>query len=238
MRIDTESHLHGEVIVEHSFPEEHHSLLDVIGGLPIPLRPVDSFSSTGRPLKPKRHMRTIGGSKLPFLLPVDQAALNEALKSGLRESGWTTEPVASGNLVGGDTPLGLRGDFVRNKVFVEVEFGNAASMHRDFFKFQIANRAGAGDVAVLVLATQRFAKFFDSGVANYETAMRYLPYLAIGIQMPIWFVGIEPSSFDEIGTRYEEMRALCLANGLECHSFDVAFGAEVPLEAEDAAGDE
>ena len=93
-----------------------------------------------------------------------------------------------------------------------------ASVYRDYFKFQIANRAGAGHVAVLVVATQRFAKFFDSGVANFEAAMRDLPYLAIGIQMPIWFVGIEPSNFDEVGERYEEMRALCQSTDWTIHS--------------------
>lgn len=227
MLIQTESHQHGEVILENAFPDEYDSLIATLGGLSIPLRPVGSFTASGRPLSPKRHMRSLGGKRLPFILPVDQAALNQELDRSFRDAGWTTQPVASGAMAGADTPLGLKGDFHRNGVFVEVEFGNIASMHRDFFKFQIANRAGTGHVAVLIAATERLARFFDSGVATFEAAKRHLPYLAIGIQMPICFLGFEPNSFDEIGGRYEELRELCELNGLECHPFATALGAEV-----------
>ncbi len=235
----TDSHLHGEVIVEHAFPQEHGSILEVLGAAAIPLRPADEFTRSGRPLKPKRHSRAIGGVRRPFLLPVDQAQLNAGLDAAFRPQGWQPQPIAAGAMIGGDTPLGLRGDFVRNRVFIEVEFGNAASIFRDLFKFQVANRSGAGDVAVLVVATERFARFFDSGVATFETVKRILPYLRVGIQMPIWIVGVEPTDFGGIGERYEEMWQLCRENGLECHRWEVAFGADTPIaelpadEAED-----
>jgi len=229
LRIESDSHLYGEVIAEHAFPEEHDSLLGVLGGLDIPLRAAGPFTSTGRPLRPKRHARTIGGTKKPFLLPVDQGAMNKSIESALRSDGWTTQPIASGSFAA-EAPSGLKGDFVRNKVFVEVEFGNIASMFRDLFKFQIANRARTGDVGILVTATERLAKFFDSGVSSLEAAQRLLPFMAIGIQMPIWIIGIEPTDFSEIGERYEEMANLCRENGLECHSFDTAFGARIGVE--------
>ena len=235
LRIQTESHLHGEVILEHGFPEEFESLRQVIASTHIPLRPVGMFDSSTRPQQPKRHNRSIGGVRRPFLLPVDQSELNLTLDRSLREEGWTSQPVAAGSLGGAETASRKwRGDFYRNQVFVEVEFGNVASAYRDFFKFQIASRARTGDVAVLVLASQRLAKFFDSGVATYEGALKDIPFLAVGIQMPICFIGIEPDSFDEIGARYEEMRALCIENGVDCHSFEVALGAEVPVESESA----
>ena len=227
VRIETASHLHGEVILEHAFPHEYDSLMGTLGGLPIPLRPVAGFTDSGRPLTPKRHMRRIGKRRRPFLLPVDQAALNARLDQSLRSAGWTPQPIASGYLGGDDVSLGLRGDFYRRGVFVEVEFGNIASFYRDIFKFQIASRAKTGHVAVLVAASERLARFFDSGITTFEAASRYLPYLAIGIQMPICFIGIEPDSFDEIGERYEELRALCKEHGLECHPFGDALGVEV-----------
>lgn len=240
VRILSDSHLHGEVIVEHAFPEEHHSLVEVLSEARIPLRPADEFTRTGRPLKPKRHLRTIGGAKRPFLLPVDQAEMNRALDRALRSKDWDPQPIAAGGLAGSEAPLGLRGDFVRNRVFVEVEFGNTASIFRDLFKFQVANRSAAGDVAVLIVATERFARFFDSGVATFETLQRLLPYLALGIQMPIWIVGIEPADFGAIGERYEEMRRLCEENGVQCHPWDLAFGAELPVAElpPDEGGDE
>lgn len=227
MLIETESHQHGEVILENAFPKEYDSLMGTLGGLTIPLRPLSGFTDSGRPLSPKRHMRSIGGKRLPFILPVDQGALNQELKRVLRHAGWTSEPVASGALAGAATPLGLKGDFHKNGVFVEVEFGNIASMHRDFFKFQIANRAGIGHVGVLIAATERLARFFDSGVTTFEAAKRHLPYLAIGIQMPICFVGFEPDDFDAIGERYEELRSQCEANGVNCHPFSTALGAQI-----------
>lgn len=241
VRVLSDSHLHGEVIVEHAFPEDHGSILEVLGEAEVPLRPADEFTRSGRPLKPKRHSRAIGGVERPFLLPVDQAELNRRLDVAFRPRGWQPQPIAAGALVGGDVPLGLRGDFVRNRVFVEVEFGNAASVFRDLFKFQVANRSGAGDVAVLVVATERFARFFDSGVATYETLSRLLPYLTVGIQMPIWIVGIEPTDFGPIAERYEEMRRLCQENGVDCHPWELAFGAGTPIaelpaeEAEDTS---
>jgi hypothetical protein len=213
--------------LEHAFPREYDSLMGTIGGMSIPLRPVGEFRESGRPLSPKRHMRQLAGRRLPFLLPVNQAGLNRELDRSLRSQGWTSQPIASGSMVGDETPLGLRGDFFREGVFVEVEFGNIASLYRDLFKFQVANRARTGQVAVLIAATERFARFFDSGITTFEAASRYLPYLAIGIQMPICFIGIEPDSFDDVGQRYEELRALCVENGIECHPFSDALGVEI-----------
>lgn len=86
MKILTASHQHGETIVEHSFPEEHGSLLDALMSVEIPLRPIVGFRTSGRPLEPKRHMRSIGGDRKPFLLPVDQAHLNRALQGGTCQS--------------------------------------------------------------------------------------------------------------------------------------------------------
>lgn len=229
LHLESDSHIQGKVIIEHAFPEEHKSLLGALSSLKIPLRPPRPYSSSGRPKEPKRHQRSIGGRSLPFLLPVDQGQMNKDLAGALRALGWDTQPIARGDMAGGAVPLGLKGDFERNGVFVEVEFGNVASMHRDLFKFQIANRAGTGHVAVLICATAKLAKFFDSGVTTFEAAQRHIPYLAIGIQMPIWFVGIEPTNFSDIGARYEEMRALCESNGLECHPFETALGATIDV---------
>lgn len=237
IRIVSESHLHGEVIAEHAFPEEHESLLRVLSQVAIPLRSAGTFTRSGRPLQPKRHIRRIGGVKRPFLLPVDQAAMNRSLDQALRREGWDAQPPAAGEPVGGEAPLGLRGDFVRNRVFVEVEFGNAASIFRDVFKFQVANRSRAGDVGILIVATERFARFFDSGVASFEGVQRLLPYFAVGIQMPIWIVGIEPVDFGAVRERYEQMRRLCEANGLPCHPWHVAFGAATSVAELPAEGD-
>lgn len=227
MRLVFAHHQHGRTICENDYPAEAASLVSVLSMLEPPVYPLDGFDENSRPKKPKRQMRPLPGlGKKPFLMPVNQSAMNRAISEALRGDGWGSEPVAAGPMASPTTPLGLKGDFVRNGVFVEVEFGNVASMHRDFFKFQIANRAGAGDVGVLVVATDKLARFFDSGVATFEVADKNRPFLAIGVQMPIWIIGIEPDDFEfSIGQRYREMWALCQENGVDCHSWESAFGA-------------
>jgi hypothetical protein len=229
MKLLHSHHQFGQTICEVDFSDEASSLVNTLSLLEPPVYPLDGFDENTRPKKPKRQMRPLpGAGRLPFLMPVDQSAMNKEISRALRSDGWTSEPVAAGPMASPETPLGLKGDFVRNSVFVEVEFGNVASMHRDFFKFQIANRAGAGAVGVLVVATDRLARFFDSGVATFEIAEKSRPFLAIGVQMPIWIIGIEPDDFEfEIGPRYREMWELCRANGVDCHPWETAMGVPV-----------
>ena len=237
VRLLHESHMFGGTILEHKFPDQYGDLLEVLGHLQLPLRESQPFKEVGRPLTPKRQFRSIGGHRKLAMFPIDQGALNVELSKQLRARGWDSEPIASGDpatahLVG----TGLKGDFVKNHVFIEVEFGNVASMHRDLLKFHIANRAQLGQVGVLVTATQRFAKFFDQGVATFENAVATKPYMSIGIQMPLWIVGIEPANWDPIQDRYDEMRLVCEEHGLDTHDFAAVFGAPIDPSQEAPEG--
>jgi hypothetical protein len=248
LKISSQSHLFGETIIEHAFAREYDEIVGLMGSTEIPLRHAEPFTATGRPATPKRQMKSIGGMRSFALFPVDQPRLNMLLHDRLRELGWDTEPVAAGRPLGTPADVSLRGDFAKEQVFVEVEFGNSASLYRDLFKFQIANRSNVGEAAVLVVATAQLAKFFDSGVATYEQAIGLLPYMRIGIQMPIWIVGIEPPSWDPIKTRYNEMFEVATANGVRCHPFDAVFRAtlepatplipDVSSEGDSDAGDD
>jgi hypothetical protein len=230
--------LHAGTILEHAFGDEFRDLVEVLGAIEPPLRESGPFTDTGRPKKPKRQRVPITGQHKYLLMPVDHPTLNLQLATELRMRGWNTQPIATTGLTVPDTigPLSLKGDFVKNTVFVEVEFGNVASMFRDFFKFQIANRSRAGNVAVLVTGTRQMMKFADQGQATYETAARLVPYLSIGIQMPIWIVGIEPDDWNPIKTRYEEMRDVASANGVDCYDFETAHGAEIEVEVPPESG--
>jgi hypothetical protein len=230
LKIASESHLFGETIVEHGFPDGYDELIDAFGGMEIPLRKAEPFTPQGRPATPKRQKKKIGGRSAYALFPVDQAKLNGQLHDRLREHGWTTEPIAAGRPLGTPADISLRGDFAKKGVFVEVEFGNSASLYRDLFKFQIASRSGMGEVAVLIVATTQLAKLFDSGVGTFEQAVSLLPYMKIGIQMPVWIVGIEPTSWEPIKERYDWMYRVATQNGVECHEFETVFRA--PLEPE------
>jgi hypothetical protein len=231
LRIAAESHLFGETIVEHGFPRVYDELMDVLGGTELPLRAAEPFTAQGRPATPKRQTKQIGGRRAFALFPIDQAALNHHLDDRLRERGWGAQPIAAGRPLGTPADLALRGDFTKEGVFIEVEFGNSASLFRDLFKFQIASRSGAGEVAVLIVATAQMAKFFDSGVATFEQAVGLIPYMRIGIQMPVWIVGIEPSSWEPVRERYELMQRVATDNQLQCHAFEVIFGSVLEPQA-------
>ncbi len=230
MLIRTDSHLYGQTIAEGAFRREWEELLDVLGTIDPPLRAATPFTPTGRPPTPKRQIRTIAGRRRLAMFPVDQAALNALLDSQLRALGWRSQPIASGDLVAGRIPNNLLGDFAKDGVFVEVEFGNMASAFRDLFKFQIASRSNTGSLGVLVVAADRVARFFDQGVATYEQVTRLLPYMGLGLQLPTVVVGLDLNDWSAIRRRYEEMRAVAEENGLECHPFETVFGAPLQLD--------
>lgn len=189
MLVRTASHLYAETIAEGDFQREWQELLDVLGTLAPPLRSPGPFTPTGRPPTPKRQFRVIGGRRRLAMFPIDQAAFNRLIDRRLRDIGWQRQPIARGDLVADPIPNNLLGDFAKGGVFVEVEFGNIASAFRDLFKFQIASRSGAGRLGVLVVATDKVARFFDQGVATYEQVTRLLPYMGIGLQLPTVVVG-------------------------------------------------
>jgi hypothetical protein len=67
--------------------------------------------------------------------------------------------------------------------------------------------------------------------------------MRIGIQMPVWIVGLEPTSWDGIRDRYNRMFAVATDHDVPCHPFESVFGAtlepstpEIPESSEDVAG--
>jgi hypothetical protein len=228
LKLHHRSHLFGQTIVERHFSTEYGELVDVLSNTPIRLREAGP---------PKRQWRKVGGGKKRILLPVDLPSLNISYDDQLRHRGWHSQPYASDDVfaVTGDRS---RGDFEKNGVFVEVEFGNTASLFRDLFKFQIASRERKGEVAVLVVGIRKLMKFHDSGVATFEKLDSMLPYLRIAVQMPIWIIGLEPDGWDEIRERYEEMQAVVESQGEGAISFPDAFGVDIPIENEPPTGSE
>lgn len=213
------SHLHAETILEGAFRREWDELRDVLARIDPPLRPAQPFTVAGRPATPKRQSRTIAGRRAFALYPVDQPGLNSAIDRQLRDLEWAAQPLAVG-AVDGVRATGLTGDFQRNGVFVEVEFGNVASMFRDLFKFQIAGQARVGEVGVLIVASSHVAAFFDQGVATFEQARNLLPYMRIGLSLPVAIVGLDLNDWSRLRRRYDEMREVAEANGLDCHPFE------------------
>jgi len=228
VRLHTVSHQYAENILETAFREEWEKLLEVFGRVDPPLRPAGPFTDRGRPATPKRQRRRLRGTDAYALLPIDQAALNDVLDEAMVALGWNRQPYVLGETLG--TPLDsyLKGDFERSGVYVEVEFGNTASLFRDLFKFQIAGRSGIGKVGVLVVATAAVTRLFDSGVATYEQALNLLPYMKIGLTLPTVVVGLDIVDWAPIEARYAEMYEVATANGVPCHSFEVVRRTDDP----------
>jgi hypothetical protein len=225
MRTHVQSHQFAETVLEGQFRDEWEQLLDVIGTLEVPLRPLGPYSRIGRPKSPKRQSREIRGRTAAALMPVDQATMNRRIRDALPERGWTPEPYILIDREGRPIDTRLRGDFEKSGVFVEVEFGNVASFYRDLFKFHIAGTTGAAQVGVIIVATDALARLFDQGQARFEQAVSLLPYMRAGVQLPTAIVGIDVNDWAPVRTRYEEMQSLVESNGEACHSFDAVLGS-------------
>lgn len=87
---------------------------------------------------------------------------------------------------------GIKADYKKDRVQVEVQFGNMARWYTDVFKFQVSYSLDLIDVGVLVIPMQDFAATIDENVAYYERVMRELPYAKMSITLPIWVVGVRP----------------------------------------------
>jgi hypothetical protein len=227
MRI--QSHRHAEDILEGGFRAEWQELLDVLGSMEVPLRPAGPYSAVGRPKTPKRQTREFGGHRASVLMPVDQSAMNARIDAGLVARGWLRQPYILVDRDGRPIDTHLRGDFEKHGVFVEVEFGNVASLYRDLFKFHIAGTTGAAEVGVIVVATAQLAVLFDQGQAIWEQATSLLPYMRVGVQLPTAIVGIDLIDWSAVRVRYDEMVVQLETHGEAAHAYETVM--RLPVEA-------
>ena len=115
-----------------------------------------------------------------------QTAYNKRFEIEFQELGWETKPRLC------KSPR-LIGDFQKALVFVEVQFGNSATLYRDFYKFQYGLQNGLLSLSVLIVPTNP-REFFPtrgssiSNMAEYELALRYFSVLPISV--PTMVVGL------------------------------------------------
>jgi len=66
------------------------------------------------------------------------------------------------------------------------------------------------------------ARLFDSGVTTYESAARLLPFMRIGIQLPVVIIGLDLTAADwgRVEARYADMLNQAEAAGVRCHRFE------------------
>ena len=91
-------------------------------------------------------------------------------------------------------------DFLKERVGMEVGFGQASFIGIDLLKFQVSSCAALDqiDIGIYVMTTKsfqkkmrtEFAKNWD-GSLNFEKVVRYLPQFKSAIQVPIYELGID-----------------------------------------------
>lgn len=121
--------------------------------------------------------------------PVDQDAMNRWLDAQFEPLGWEVHP----RIVSGTR---LEGDYRKDRIQIEIQFGNMARWTYDVLKFQICYSEGLIDVGILVVPLQRFARLIGDNIAHFERIWRELPHAKLSITLPIMVVGLEPTEQD------------------------------------------
>lgn len=120
----------------------------------------------------------------------NQTGYNMAFKAAFKKLGWQAQPLLL------DNPR-LIGDFQKDDVFVEIQFGNGATLYRDYYKFHYGLTHNLLALAVLIVPTAP-KKFFPTrpssvnNMAEYALAERYFKLLPIPV--PILLIGLLPEN--------------------------------------------
>lgn len=140
--------------------------------------------------------------RIPFMHNEGQSFYNQAFSSAFKEWDWNSECKVI-------PQLGLKCDFAKGGVQVEVEFGNARTYYQDFTKFLLGNRYGGVQLGVLMVPTFSFAKHLCengkqraivkdrrqySGMIDFGKVCREFQYLEFMFPMPIAVAAIGSSA--------------------------------------------
>jgi hypothetical protein len=120
-----------------------------------------------------------------------QTGYNKALGAEFNKlGGWVQQPTLR-------TKPKLIGDFQKGLVFVEVQFGNSATLYRDYYKFQYGLANGLLSLAVLIVPTKP-AAFFPtrpSSVNNMpEYSLAHNCRSVMPINVPTMLIGLKPEN--------------------------------------------
>ena len=152
-------------------------------------------------------------STIDFVPDGSQRVYNECIRQGLRKKNWLVEERVH-------DAIGLKCDFRKEGIWLEVEFGNARSYYQDYIKFLIAAKYRDYQYGVLLCPTCSFANYLCdlgsqrarqksnrvrnasySGMMTYEKAIRELPYLQHILNEKVVIAGLDVSSERLAGAR-------------------------------------
>lgn len=112
------------------------------------------------------------------------------LRSNSKKENWMRQP---------KTLRSKKGDFSKNNVIVEVQFGHSSTIFRDYYKFNYLHNANQLDLAVLIVPVNakkffpiRRAKSSVNGMAEFSFASRHFKLIAI--PLPMLLIGLLPEN--------------------------------------------
>ena len=120
-----------------------------------------------------------------------QEAYNRLFDIEFDKQQWDSQPTIS------QSPL-HKADFAKNKIFVEIQFGNSSTVYRDFYKFHLGFSRKVLDLGVLIVPTDQYAFFPErpresvGNMATYEYALEH--FEAIPLHVPILLIGLLPEN--------------------------------------------
>jgi hypothetical protein len=206
MKLKDFDYRYAKAVLNHAaFRASKREVLRVLRSSPVPLLDPNELDPRrgGVKRRARRPKKADPGPRY-FFLPVDQKALNKHLDHEFKNLGWELQPpIVSRDRTGGPE-TGLKGDYKKGRLQVEVQFGNMARWYTDVFKFQLSYSLDEIDVAILVVPTQALANLIDENVAYFERVARELPWAKMSLTLPIWVVAVEPASYQPLRKCYEE----------------------------------
>ena len=198
MKLRFHDYRYADAVLNHpSFKGAKAELIEILQGAKVPLLDPNELNSRKGGVK----RRTRGGRH--FFLPVDQKRLNTKLETAFKDKGWDIHPPIVNPARTGGPRIRLAADFKKDRLQVEVQFGNMARWYSDVFKFQLSYSLDDIDVAVLVVPTQPLSNLIDENVAYFERVCRELPLAKMSLTLPILVIGIEPADLSPIRESYE-----------------------------------
>src|SRR5579863_6732970 len=143
----------------------------------------------------KEEIEIILTDEIPQSISLSRPGFNRLLDQRLTAHGWARQPLVFDDA----ETLGAKMDFLKERIGVEVGFGNASFLGIDLLKFQVSSYSALDkiDVGIYVATTSAFQRRMKSefrqnweGSLTFEKIVRYLPQFKSAIQVPICVLGI------------------------------------------------
>lgn len=173
MYIKTYSYRYAEeILMSEKFCEVYKRIIHICRLCPIPYYPNKSNTQKNK--------------------DVIQQLMNTYFYICLKNDGWIDEAFATPE----SNEDSLRADFRKKfkkddiSIQIEVEFGNVASVYRDYVKFQLSFSSNLADLCILIVPSYHLCKRIDSGLTNFEKICRELPSTKLSITVPILVIGL------------------------------------------------